>query len=137
MKFVFQTHPPISSLGFHSGRPSFTPQVICNSHMSREEFMLKILNWRWTLTNPDTKVHQIKVSSLQSQQHCGSLGNISFSKNSHPSLGENVTKQQNEQSSFYIVRDDLLHPFVNGNKARKLDALLPLVEDHLGTDVVR
>lgn len=86
--------------------------------------------------SPDTKVHQIKVSSLQTQQRCGPLGNVSFSNNSHPSLGENVREWHDDQSSFYIVRDDLLHPLVNGNKARKLDALLPLVEDHLGTDVV-
>lgn len=86
--------------------------------------------------SPDTKVHQIKVSSLQTQQRCGPLGNVSFSNNSHPSLGENVREWHDDQSSFYIVRDDLLHPLVNGNKARKLDALLPLVEDHLGTDVL-
>ncbi|MBA0834565.1 hypothetical protein Goarm_006907, partial [Gossypium armourianum] len=43
---------------------------------------------------------------------------------------------ENQGLSFYIVRDDLLHPFVNGNKARKLDGLLPLIEDHGVTDVV-
>ncbi|KAK9060226.1 hypothetical protein SSX86_020930 [Deinandra increscens subsp. villosa] len=110
-------------------------QVICSSNLSSEEIMLKILNRRWTLMNPDTKIHQIKVSSLQTQQNFGSLGKkITYSNNPHPSLGENIRKWH--ESSFYIVRDDLLHPLVNGNKARKLDALIPLVEDHLGTDVV-
>lgn len=42
----------------------------------------------------------------------------------------------NQEPSFYIVRDDLLHPLINGNKTRKLDALIPLVEDHLVTDMV-
>ncbi|GKA83398.1 nucleotide-binding alpha-beta plait domain-containing protein [Tanacetum coccineum] len=65
---------------------------------------------------------------------------VSFSNDSNPSLGDNVKeshKVDQSSSSFYIVRDDLLHPLVNvnGNKARELDALLPLVEDHLGTDV--
>lgn len=85
--------------------------------------------------NPDTKVHQIKISSLQTLQPCELLGKFSFSNNSRPSLGENVMEWRDDHSSFYIVRDDLLHPLVNGNKARKLDALFPLVEDHLGTDV--
>ncbi|KAI3696485.1 hypothetical protein L1987_79503 [Smallanthus sonchifolius] len=138
MKFIFQRSPPISSVRheFHSGCTSITPQVNCNSNLSSEEFMLKILNRRWTLMSPDTKIHQIRVSSLQTQQNLGSLGKITYSNNPHPSLGENVRKWHNDESSFYIVRDDLLHPLVNGNKARKLDALIPLVEDHSGTDVV-
>ncbi|KAL8241643.1 hypothetical protein R6Q59_011945 [Mikania micrantha] len=136
MKFLFQRNPPISSVRheFHSGL--ITHQVVCNSNLSSEEFIQKILNRRWTLMNPDTKIHQIRVSSLQTQQHFGSLGKITYSNNSHPSLGENVRKWHHDQSSFFIVRDDLLHPLVNGNKARKLDALLPLIEDHSGTDVV-
>ncbi|XP_076898066.1 D-cysteine desulfhydrase 2, mitochondrial-like [Bidens hawaiensis] len=99
--------------------------------------MLKILNRRWALMNPDTKIHQIRVSNMQTQHHLGQFGKTTFSNNPHPCLGENVRKWDNdESSSFYIIRDDLLHPLVNGNKARKLDALLPLVEDCSGTDVV-
>ncbi|KAK4402699.1 D-cysteine desulfhydrase 2, mitochondrial [Sesamum angolense] len=45
-------------------------------------------------------------------------------------------KKNQSFPSFYVVRDDLLHPLVNGNKARKLDALLPLLEDYDATDVV-
>ncbi|CAI9300056.1 unnamed protein product [Lactuca saligna] len=137
MKSMFQRKPPILSLRpeFHSQCSYNNPQVVCNSSSTREEFMMKILDRRWTLKNPDTKVHQINVSRLQTQPTSKLLGNVSFSNNSHPSLGENLTECHNDQSSFYIVRDDLLHPLVNGNKARKLDALLPLIEDHLGTDV--
>ena len=36
-----------------------------------------------------------------------------------------------------IVADDLLHPHVGGNKLRKLDALLPDLEEAGCTDVVR
>ena len=39
--------------------------------------------------SPDTKVRQIKVSTLETQQHCDSLGKFSFCNNPHPSLGEN------------------------------------------------
>lgn len=99
--------------------------------------MSKMFNRKWTLSSPDTKIHEIKVSSLQTQENNGSIGRFSFSNNPHPSLGKNVMEWQNDQSSFYIVRDDLLHPLVNGNKARKLDALFPYVEDCSGTDVVR
>ncbi|RVX04287.1 D-cysteine desulfhydrase 2, mitochondrial [Vitis vinifera] len=66
----------------------------------------------------------------------GLLGNISFSSDTHPSLGHGTADNCNQDPSFYVVRDDLLHPLVNGNKARKLDGLLPLVEDHSVTDVV-
>lgn len=44
--------------------------------------------------------------------------------------------KERQGPSFYVVRDDLLHPLVNGNKARKLDGLLPLVEDYRVTDVL-
>ncbi|GJR17168.1 hypothetical protein Tco_0965695 [Tanacetum coccineum] len=55
---------------------------------------------------------------------------VSFSNDSNPSLGDNVKeshKVDQSSSSFYIVRDDLLHPLVNGNKARELDALLKII----------
>nr|XP_025682906.1 D-cysteine desulfhydrase 2, mitochondrial isoform X3 [Arachis hypogaea] len=43
---------------------------------------------------------------------------------------------KNKGKCFYVVRDDLLHSLINGNKARKLDGLIPLIEDHSVTDVV-
>ncbi|CAK9137353.1 unnamed protein product [Ilex paraguariensis] len=46
-----------------------------------------------------------------------------------------ITRTSKQHPTFYVVRDDLLHPLVIGNKARKLDALFPLVEDHAVTDV--
>lgn len=55
----------------------------------------------------------------------------------NPLLGDKITDKSGPDSSFYVVRDDLLHPLINGNKARKLDAVLPLLEDHSVTDVVR
>lgn len=97
--------------------------------------MTKLLDRRWTLLNPNTTIHQIKLSTMLHGN--GLLGNISFSSDTHPSLGHGTADNGNQDPSFYVVRDDLLHPLVNGNKARKLDGLLPLVEDHSVTDVVR
>uniref|UniRef100_A0A804NES1 D-cysteine desulfhydrase n=1 Tax=Zea mays TaxID=4577 RepID=A0A804NES1_MAIZE len=39
-------------------------------------------------------------------------------------------------TKFHVVRDDLLHPLANGNKARKLDALLPILRRCGVTDIV-
>lgn len=131
---LLPTNSVISALKneFHSAQFTKTPQFQVGSELNLcgEEFISKLLNRRWTLASPDTKIHQIVVSDLQTQ----SYGNNSFSNNPHPCFGE--MDKSNYQSSFYVVRDDLLHPLVNGNKARKLDGLFPLVEDHLVTDVV-
>ncbi|GMI99759.1 hypothetical protein like AT3G26115 [Hibiscus trionum] len=119
----------ISKNGFPSA------QALPNAKPSGEEFMSKLLDRRWTLLSPDTKIHQITVSSTQGRKGGGLFSNVSFSNNNQPRLG-NKMFEDNQGLSFYIVRDDLLHPFVNGNKARKLDGLLPLIEDHGVTDVV-
>lgn len=37
---------------------------------------------------------------------------------------------------FHVIRDDLLHPMMGGNKLRKLDAIIPLLQAHEVTDVV-
>ncbi|MBA0656428.1 hypothetical protein Goklo_008786 [Gossypium klotzschianum] len=110
-------------------------QALPNTKPSGEEFMSKLLRRRWTLLSPDTNIHQITVSSKQGQKGGGLFSNFSFLNNNQPHLG-NMMLYENQGLSFYIVRDDLVHPFVNGNKARKLDGLLPLIEDHGVTDVV-
>ncbi|XP_052205438.1 oxysterol-binding protein-related protein 1D isoform X3 [Diospyros lotus] len=101
-----------------------------------EALISKLLDRRWTLLNPDTKIHQIVVSAMQTQNQDDPLGNTLFTNNTSPCFGDSMMKKSSLQKSFYVVRDDLLHPLVNGNKARKLDALFPLVEDHSVTDVV-
>lgn len=104
--------------------------------LSSEEFASKLLDRRWALPCPDTKIHQIMLSQSQERDRGGPFGNISMLNNTQPSFGDDMIAKNEQNSSFYIVRDDVLHPFVNGNKARKLDGLLPLIEDHSVTDVV-
>ncbi|XP_042500609.1 D-cysteine desulfhydrase 2, mitochondrial-like isoform X2 [Macadamia integrifolia] len=98
-------------------------------------FMSELLTRRWALLSPDTKIHQITLSEMQLQQGGMASVRYTFSNNTQPSLGDMMEKNK-QGLSFYVVRDDLLHPLVNGNKARKLDGLLPILEHLLVTDVV-
>ena len=45
-------------------------------------------------------------------------------------------RAQELQAPFYVLRDDLIHPLYGGNKARKLDALVPALLQAGVTDVV-
>ncbi|KAL2320227.1 hypothetical protein Fmac_029196 [Flemingia macrophylla] len=97
-------------------------EILSKLKLGREEFTQKLLNRRWTLPNPETKIHQL----IHTQ-------GPTFLLNTHPSFHVDSNKQSKH---FYIVRDDFLHPLVNGNKARKLDALLPQLHHCSVTDVV-
>ncbi|PIA30348.1 hypothetical protein AQUCO_05600052v1, partial [Aquilegia coerulea] len=109
----------------------FQQQDIVRANPSVRTVMSELLDRRWTLVSPESKVHQISLWNME-EQHRG----VAFSNNTSPSLGLDVMETQKRDPFFYVVRDDLLHPLINGNKARKLDALIPLVEDHSATDVV-
>ncbi|RYQ83163.1 hypothetical protein Ahy_B10g101787 isoform A [Arachis hypogaea] len=109
---------------------SNTLQVLSKPRFRNEEFMEKILNRRWTLPSPETKIHQVIIP-----RH-GSDG-CNFLLNTVPDLGHGARDMKNKGKCFYVVRDDLLHSLINGNKARKLDGLIPLIEDHSVTDVVK
>ena len=59
-------------------------------------------------------------------------------RNQHKEAGDMDEGVQQDVPQLYCVRDDLLHPLWGGNKARKLDALLPnLLATPDITDVVR
>ncbi|GFY88197.1 pyridoxal-5'-phosphate-dependent enzyme family protein [Actinidia rufa] len=121
------------------GKGGFGLAFVCLTGISKvcgDVFISKLLDRRWTLLKPDTMIHQIVVSGRQMQHEGKPPGNLWFSNNTSPSLGDSLMEKSNQQPSFYVVRDDLLHPLVNGNKARKLDGLFPLIEDHSVTDVV-
>jgi hypothetical protein len=97
--------------------------------------MENLLNRRWTLPIPETKIHQV----IHRQ---GLDGRSNFLLNTNPDFddddGRNAEMDKHRKKNhFYVVRDDLLHPIINGNKARKLDGLLPLLQDYSVTDVVK
>ncbi|XP_057949403.1 D-cysteine desulfhydrase 2, mitochondrial isoform X2 [Malania oleifera] len=121
---------------FHLQQLRNTSQDVSRLKLCGGQFTSKLLERKWSLLNPDAQIHQVMISKKQIQNEGGSFNNISFSNNTHPYLGDNMMKNNRQHPSFYVVRDDLLHPLVNGNKARKLDGLLPLIEDHSVTDVV-
>ncbi|KFK33553.1 hypothetical protein AALP_AA5G028500 [Arabis alpina] len=103
--------------------------------ISELDFVSKLLNRKWGLHSPATPIQQISISSSSSGKKQG-LNKFSFLNNTSPHLGDEEMFKRKQDSFFYILRDDLLHPLVNGNKARKLDALLPLLQDHQVTDLV-
>lgn len=126
-----------STLSIHCGASS--PNLLkemSKANFSKEEHVSRFLKRKWALRSPDTKINQIMISKDGLQQGCENLGNLSFMNNPQPFMDDHVTRNNRQDPSFYVVRDDLLHPLVNGNKARKLDALLPLLEDCSVTDVV-
>jgi D-cysteine desulfhydrase len=95
-----------------------------------------LLERRWLLEQPNTKISKVLVSKSTKAsefQWPEVLGHMQFTS-------ENITSDSvkaNDDPLFYVLRDDLLHPLLGGNKLRKLDALLPLLEDCGATDVVR
>ncbi|CAA7049754.1 unnamed protein product [Microthlaspi erraticum] len=110
-------------------------QRIPISELESRDSVSKLLDRKWGLQSPSTPIQQISFSSAEGTFKKQGIDKVSFFNNTRPHLGDEVSKGKQE-SSFYILRDDLLHPLVNGNKARKLDALLPLLQDHKVTDLV-
>ncbi|CAM8953462.1 unnamed protein product [Rhodiola kirilowii] len=125
----------ITGCHFHSSTPT-----IASQEPVHKEFVKRLLDRRWMLPTPETKVHQVKlVVNPKTKNDKRRFGDIRFFNNPNPCLlgGEDaVGNGDGKGKSFYVVRDDLLHPLINGNKARKLDALLPLLEQHGITDVL-
>ncbi|KAJ4835958.1 hypothetical protein Tsubulata_026186 [Turnera subulata] len=121
----------IRSRQFSTGGIQSVPQAKLNG----DELLTRMLKRKWMLRVPDAEIHQIVVSPSPGSLGTGRLGSISFTNNTRPRFGGDGVVADGD-GLFYVVRDDLLHPLVNGNKARKLDALLPLLTDHSVTDVV-
>ncbi|RWW18681.1 hypothetical protein GW17_00017319 [Ensete ventricosum] len=86
-----------------------------------------LLHRQWMLPSPAAPIHSISLSKSSS-----------YSSDLAPALGgpaSTVEVSDFDAPSFYLIRDDLLHPLVNGNKARKLDALVPLLRRYSATDL--
>ncbi|CAM8953481.1 unnamed protein product [Rhodiola kirilowii] len=93
--------------------------------MSSPSLILRVALFRQILSSSITGCHFLSSTPTIASQNPCLLG------------GEDASGDgDGKGKSFYVVRDDLLHPLINGNKARKLDALLPLLEQHGITDVV-
>ncbi|XP_047963659.1 D-cysteine desulfhydrase 2, mitochondrial isoform X3 [Salvia hispanica] len=112
-----------------------TYQDVLKHYLVNDESVYKLFDRRWALSCPDAKINQIMTSSRKGGESIISE-TISYQNIIPPCLGEGMFEKKNDSSSFYVVRDDLLHPLVNGNKSRKLDALLPVLEDNAVTGVV-
>ncbi|XP_038893329.1 D-cysteine desulfhydrase 2, mitochondrial isoform X2 [Benincasa hispida] len=96
-----------------------------------EEFVTSLLARRWALANPDTKINKVMFSTSDTNLHDFPASHLLLGVDTSDVSGTDYSEQ-----SFYVARDDLLHPLINGNKARKLDGVLPLIEDNSVTDVV-
>ncbi|CAM8953482.1 unnamed protein product [Rhodiola kirilowii] len=93
--------------------------------MSSPSLILRVALFRQILSSSITGCHFLSSTPTIASQNPCLLG------------GEDASGDgDGKGKSFYVVRDDLLHPLINGNKARKLDALLPLLEQHGITDVL-
>lgn len=100
---------------------------------SREKRLLEaLLDRKWLLATPESMIHCISVtdSGAEAPLSC------SYSNDRMNPLGDIIKAKRRKDRFFFVLRDDLLHPLINGNKARKLDALLPVLGDHGVTDVV-
>uniref|UniRef100_A0A453FB24 Tryptophan synthase beta chain-like PALP domain-containing protein n=1 Tax=Aegilops tauschii subsp. strangulata TaxID=200361 RepID=A0A453FB24_AEGTS len=87
----------------------------------------------WMLPSPATQVHTISVLPSHSPSPAPQFAFSNLTTASKSSGGKG---DQQGTPRFDVVRDDLLHPLANGNKARKLDALLPLLRRRGATDVI-
>ncbi|XP_049932397.1 D-cysteine desulfhydrase 2, mitochondrial isoform X2 [Nymphaea colorata] len=108
-----------------------------NYRRRQEKMLSELLSREWALLHPGTRIHKIMVSDTEGHSGASQAANkFSFRNNTFPLLGDALIEETNSERCFFVVRDDLLHPFVNGNKARKLDAVIPLLDAHSVTDVV-
>lgn len=93
----------------------------------------------WMLPSPASQVHTIAVlpSHSPTPRHELAFSNLTTSLGNGGGGGGGGKGGEAGSVRFHVVRDDLLHPLANGNKARKLDALLPLLRRRGATDIVR
>ncbi|XP_042376864.1 D-cysteine desulfhydrase 2, mitochondrial-like isoform X4 [Zingiber officinale] len=88
-----------------------------------------LLRRQWMLSSPSAPIHAISFTKPSTSSFTYYSNGLSVS---HLRSAE----EAKPSSSFYLIRDDLLHPLVNGNKARKLDAIIPLILRHAATDLI-
>ncbi|KAG0459734.1 hypothetical protein HPP92_022862 [Vanilla planifolia] len=116
--------PSLSSSPFHL---KLTHRFLKAHSICTNAFPL-LIDREWMLPDPAAPIHRVYFSDRGAYR-------LSFTADTRPA-GPAGGNDNSSGPSFYIVRDDLLHPLANGNKARKLDAILPVIQRHSATDVL-
>lgn len=86
-------------------------------------------------TRPLDKYKVSKGQGYLSQSEREEDGSADDSENQNGHFSQSNRGQM--APSFFVVRDDLLHPLMGGNKMRKLDAVIPQLHGQGVTEVVR
>ncbi|XP_024539891.1 D-cysteine desulfhydrase 2, mitochondrial isoform X1 [Selaginella moellendorffii] len=84
----------------------------------------------WLLETPCSRIDTVGFALKGCECSFQDLSKFDFCKNV-------TSKTEKEPHKFRVIRDDLLHPTLGGNKIRKLDAVVPFLKDEEITDVVR
>ncbi|KAH7424417.1 hypothetical protein KP509_11G008000 [Ceratopteris richardii] len=99
-----------------------------NAVCKDSSFISKLLKRKWLLQRPEPTTQPILITERPSS--CHDLQGLQFS------CPEETPLNVDSRRVFHVIRDDLLHPLMGGNKLRKLDALLPLLQSSSVTDVI-
>ncbi|KAJ7552136.1 hypothetical protein O6H91_06G043300 [Diphasiastrum complanatum] len=131
----FTSHPLTSIIISYTNETCFCLRSF-SQQVSISGMYKKLLDREWLLSDPDTKIHKVTFSrGFLSPHYHNLLNDVSFTLDTfvRKFMSSMPLDKKNE---FYVVRDDLLHPIVGGNKVRKMDALFPFLEGSGVTDVV-
>jgi hypothetical protein len=108
----------------------------CQEENTIETEVERLLNRAWLLSKPDVVVQRILISGNPPNEY-SNAGPLCVNNTSRDlSRDFSSDKVGKKKGSFLIVRDDLLHPIMGGNKLRKMDALLPALQSEGVTDVL-
>ncbi|XP_022966679.1 D-cysteine desulfhydrase 2, mitochondrial isoform X2 [Cucurbita maxima] len=118
---------------YYSRKLTYSSQVV---QFGGEDFVARLLDRKWALANPDSKINKVILSTEGTDIKDSPANHSCLAVDTNICTYNDLARENASEQSFYVVRDDLLHPLINGNKARKLDGFLPLIEDNLVTDVV-
>lgn len=104
----------------------------------------KLLSRPWLMPQPGTEITKISIediseATVRPRLESSSRGRIlhGLREESRYSNAQNARfEHRGDSPEFHIVRDDLLHPLLGGNKLRKMDALIPELQRLGASDVV-
>eukprot|EP00899_Mesostigma_viride_P021277 jgi/Mesvir1/29150/Mv25113-RA.1 len=100
--------------------PSFSFSAKCSTESASSA--LRLTRREWLMPKPDTRIDVINIRTAEAASGAGS--------------GPSADACGGSTASIYVIRDDLLHPLLGGNKLRKLDCLVPQLEALGVTEVV-